>query len=99
MALDWLTKAAREIAASPHDLDEDEVRAVIVTHVPFQLDVAYMPVPRCDQCKHWKDAEDTNDNIGTCTREWRPDALMWVAGGDTDFRTMANFGCVQWEPR
>lgn len=87
MALDWLTKAAREIAASPHYLDEEDVRAILVAHVPFQLDALYMPVPRCEGCASFYQAVHLHHdaNEGYC------DTIVAHVTRD--------FGCVKWEAK
>lgn len=51
----WITEAASEIADTygKHPItDTDGYAQIIEKHCPFKRDMAYMPVPRCDQCKH-----------------------------------------------
>ncbi len=50
----------------------------------FKVDVAYMPVPRCETCVHSR-FTDPWDEKGSC------EALsMWIDKG---------FGCVQWKEK
>ena len=56
---DWIAKAVEEIS-DVHPATEDEMAEIIIKHCPFKIDVNYMPVPRCDSCKHW--------NNGVCQR-------------------------------
>jgi len=88
VALDWMTEAATEIAAGIV-LDANitntraGLRSIIARHCPLEPDVAYMPVPRCETCRHWTD-------WGSCEK------LPW---NDGHVRTEPDFGCVKWEAK
>lgn len=86
---DWLHEAASEIDHIYGDTlgSIDDIKAIIVKHSPFKPDVAYMPVPRCDQCAHW--VKNTTDDNGTCYH-----------GVEQGFGwTTPSFGCVQWKAK
>ena len=77
----------------------------------FLPGVAYMPVPRCDQCRFWREHVPGNElppdlPMGVwreCVRVWEADALMEFPpplGWDCDgggIVSRGDFGCVQWE--
>lgn len=98
--MDWISKAAERIHREyPKILREcnDQtplpwLHAVIREAAPFQPDVAYMPVPRCDQCKHWG---MPLKNVGVCVKQ----ELKVPTIGKMLLSTSANFGCVMWEAK
>ena len=80
--------------------------------VGLQPGVAYMPVPRCDQCRWWENVPNIRDiGIGRCERTRateipgpEDDSLASAISDDVnrvgaELRTYASFGCVQWEPK
>ena len=57
----------------------------------FLPDVAYMPVPRCDQCAHWERyGEADNEQIGKCFVHAKT-AYSCRSG----LKTHESFGCVE----
>ena len=70
---------------------------VILERCPFEVDRAYMQVPRCDTCKHWtRDVDPTGKKqySGIC---YNPE-LMALGSGQTT-GTSDTYGCVQWEAK
>ena len=61
----------------------------------LQKNIAYMPVPRCDQCSYW---EENNPNNGTCEYPYERDAKMYPDLYD-HILTTSDFGCVAWKSR
>ena len=57
----------------------------------FKVDVAYMPVPRCETCKYW------TSHTGACT-EISIDAPK-MPRGSLLLITTADFGCVRWKAK
>jgi hypothetical protein len=58
--------------------------------VPMLPGVAYMPVPRCDQCRKWT-RQSATSTLGACglfTEELLPKVIVLVP---------ASFGCVECE--
>lgn len=107
---DWISEAARDIADETSNLDSGDVRRILLEHVPFEDGVAYMPVPRCDGCKHWSAMGIWSPrDIGVCGRlksfndPAQPVSLwtvsMWNDNQDTQLRTHRDFGCVAWEEK
>ena len=100
---DWVIAAAREIAShwsfgsGPDSYITDDQKhhiasnfaAMINKHCPFEPDVAYMPVPRCDQCKHWTPIL-IGAQAGRATGRGLCNALS------PPLVTDDSFGCVQW---
>lgn len=82
------------------------LRRTILEVIPFKPEVLYMPVPRCDQCLHWK---RTNDilKLGHCLllvhgnygREFVRKAVADSGTERADFLTQDSFGCVQWKEK
>ncbi len=110
---DWMFKAAAEIAKACR-MDEGagpNIHTIIRSYSPFKQDVAYMPVPRCDSCRHWQ--KNPKFAIGTCnltlfdeTDGWqdRSKARAIAVNQDEDLEmaileTTADFGCNQWSSR
>lgn len=94
---DWVTDAARELAM----LHDDEpvlvsTRAVILKHCPFEPDVAYMPVPRCDGCRHWDPSPPNaySRPSGVCKV-----VAIYTERGRLPLGTAEDFGCVRWEAK
>jgi hypothetical protein len=85
---DWAQEAADEIAYEVRQgrSNKETYRAIIVKHSPFKKGaaVAYMPVPRCDQCEYWKPV--FGGKTGDCSTL---EILDLPAG----------FGCVRWEAK
>lgn len=111
--IDWVIAAAREICLTfgktsyegdePNFLVLNMVRGIIERYSPFKPDVAYMPVPRCDGCKHWSRWIEGEPN-GSCelTKDaWQTEnkAKFYAEGGYVRVDTEANFGCVQFEAK
>lgn len=76
---------SRSIKISPAEVGE--IITVMLRHLPFAVDVAYMPVPRCDGCRHWREFKNAT-GMGLCDKV---DQLSTPVPGD--------FGCVQWEAK
>lgn len=95
-AKNWIFKAALEIAARAEDsppLRGKTVSAIIEAHCPFKPDVVYMPVPRCDECKHWHGPQKDANGREQCTEPTISPEQM------DEFMTLPNFGCVRWEAK
>lgn len=63
-------------------------------------DTAYMEVPRCDACRHWK--ESLVPGRGPCGMSTRKDGGLSVFLPSAQMGqvwTKADFGCVQFEAR
>jgi hypothetical protein len=84
----WITDAAREIHDNRHN-SVGRVITIIAKHSPFKLvDVAYMPVPRCETCAHFIPYPGALLVGGTCI------------GKDLAGETVnIDFGCVQWKEK
>ena len=70
---DWARAAADEIGDEVYEtsgpgtgISSDEMVAIITKHCPMLPNVAYMPVPRCDSCKHWDNVGSSNPASGKC---------------------------------
>lgn len=110
---DWIAEAAREIDQGTGVDNEEFTAQVIRERCPFKPDVVYMPVPRCDSCKHWENGTDLS--VGACTLTYgedsgrlrlrsAPDSKAYAdVGGDEFGRPVLiatpDFGCVQWEQK
>lgn len=68
---------------------------IIARHAPFKDGVAYMPVPRCDRCKHWKPHTFGPFPTTICAHP-EPKFEANTSGGSS-IGTEPDFGCVQWE--
>lgn len=86
---DWMEEAADDIAGK--DLNCFAIVEVIARHSPFKDGVAYMPVPRCDTCAHWR--PDRSLMTGDCH------LINDNCGGNSILETDADFGCVQWQEK
>jgi hypothetical protein len=86
---DWMQAAAEEIGSEvvhDHLIDGIKtIRMIISKHSPFEPDTAYMPVPRCETCKHL-------DGI-YC------EVLQSVPSGSRIPSEIKQFGCVRWEAK
>lgn len=61
---------------------------------------AYMPVPRCDGCAHWK--RSIMPDRGPCGMSMRKDGALSIflpSMQPAQVWTKADFGCVQFEAR
>ncbi len=77
----------------------NNVRAAIEKECPFQKDVAYMPVPRCDSCAHWM-KPILPVIYGECRKlSYQEFPQPCSTDEDNCFQTIADFGCVEWEAR
>jgi hypothetical protein len=89
---DWMMEAAeeilRELPRDPWHISEPEVRNIIAKYCPMKPNVAYMPVPRCETCKHWKPVIGVPSE-GLCRN---------VNAGFVILVT-PDFGCVKWEAK
>ena len=93
--VDWTLSAARDIQfycglyrGAPENLSVYHLAAAIIKeHCPWKPDVAYMPVPRCDTCRHW----ERHASNGVCSRHSDKTREALCTEGD--------FGCVQWDVR
>jgi len=100
MNKDWIRACANEIVCiwlKGMPGHRETVAACIERHLPvFEHGVAYMSVPRCDQCKHWLRGEipiiKRPSHGGYCLNE-----SIRVCTGSLE--TAEDFGCVQWEAR
>ncbi len=52
----------------------------------FEVDVAYMPVPRCDSCAHWSGGSHSD---GVCAKVIQLNGML----------VPKDFGCVQWKEK
>lgn len=111
---DWTQEAAIAIAELPFTMIDEvvlpsvaDIQTVIVAHCPMKPDTAYMPVPRCDSCKHW---QADQQRFGVCrllehgnyARDLGVSRLAVAADaseGSAEFITQGSFGCVQWEAK
>lgn len=59
---------------------------VIVKHCPFKVDVAYMPVPRCESCAH---ATPYEEHAIWCDALSDGANMLFTKG----------FGCILWEAK
>ena len=59
----------------------------------------FMPVPRCDECKHWERSQ-TVPTRGQCCYPInnQKSGKMWPEMYD-EIHTTADFGCVEWEKK
>lgn len=61
----------------------------------FKPDTAYMEVPRCDSCKHWR---HVLRGLGVCEKlNTVNDAVVVTGGAYAQLQTRGHFGCVQFE--
>lgn len=101
---DWTIGLARAIhfifdlkMVAPQDTSIPRLSLVIKEHCPFRPDVMYIPVPRCDSCKHW--LQTTGDSTGECLRPYEQlTTKLWASMYDR-IHTQPDFGCVQWETK
>jgi len=101
---DWALAAAQDIGEGSEWDGDDTIVEKIKKHCPFKPDVAYMPVPRCDGCRHWDHECVTGVGTAEC---FRPEMSAKVDvtplnTGETininfQMRTKADFGCTLWE--
>lgn len=87
---DWIREAAYQIwlVSWQHEgivPPDGRIASMIEEHCPFQKDVAYMPVPRCDSCENYIHMDHHGPNDGYC------DTIEAHVTGD--------FGCVKWEAK
>ena len=100
MAKDWAETAARVIMLrydlkriAPQDTSVYGLAEIIREHCPVKPDMAYMPVPRCETCKHWKHRG---------IRNYCENPTLWLRASLTfvpPIETEGDFGCVQWEAK
>ncbi len=62
-----------------------ELANLIAMSRRFKVDVAYMPVPRCETCSEWSHYDHHPEDIGYC------DIIA--------ARVKKTFGCVEWKER
>lgn len=102
MTQDWLDNVAQEICYDAKLIRYDGtggfvaeeksmaiVKAAFARFSPFRDGVAYMPVPRCDGCRHWGQPTGT---VGVCTVLSRP-----LEKSGKVYTTPGDFGCVKFE--
>lgn len=103
---DWSREAAREVArvtSRDQVYEEDPQRvayfqSIIEAHCPLKRDVAYMPVPRCDGCRHWSQYKSPYfEDQGACQLGRAEQGKLWADEGAVN--TFADFGCAQWEAK
>ena len=110
MMKDWMTEAAKEIdrhtGGYMSSVDADDIRAIIAKRCPFESGVAYMPVPRCETCAHWRNdphavSDSDSYNIGDCCATDSPEFDRLRAKGIKILfhQRPLGFGCVQWEAK
>jgi len=107
-AKDWVMAAANEIldAKAREGFDGryrnaalTEIRLYIEKHSPFRSDVAYMPVPRCDGCRHWTRGVIPVIKKPSCGGTCANPELRAIVGEQQTMETAEDFGCVQWEAK
>lgn len=104
MPEDWITEAAKEIShetglVPPGKMEVDEVIEILHRHSPFKDGVAYMPVPRCNGCRHWNKDNSYVDSTGECGLQNSPEGKVSSDCGDYTIYTTGDFGCVQFETK
>jgi hypothetical protein len=62
----------------------------------FEVGVAYMPVPRCETCKHWGPFTD-GSGAKECRKVHALDTKIRAAY--EELMVADDFGCVQWEAK
>lgn len=95
MADDWMQDIANEIIED-HEPEpfEGYYHKIIAKHSPFKPDVAYMPVPRCEACAHWKlHKHATIESPGHYGQCMMPATVANIQS------THEGFGCVQWKEK
>lgn len=102
---DWATEAAEAINSvfDGRHLQNPVLtaRTIILNHSPFKPDVVYMPVPRCDGCRHWKPQHVTSP-LGDCSKIHTSERVQVgnsLAQIMVPLPTLPSFGCVMWEAR
>lgn len=92
----WVDEAAWAIEQKiRHDsLYDGDVARIITDHCPLKLDVAYMPVPRCESCVHFEIDPSYINPSGRCK-----EASVWSDCNDYTIYVSADFGCVQWKEK
>lgn len=102
MAVDFATEIAEELVAlsgyAP-DCDIQRWADIIRKKWPLKEDVAYMPVPRCDGCKHWALDSVYIRRIGICAMQNSSEGQVSSDCGDYTIMTESDFGCVQFEAK
>jgi hypothetical protein len=69
----------------------------------FKPGVAYIPVPRCDRCAHWREFEGlwppylVLPLLGDCAQSTSDGSKM--SAGSRIIKTQHDFGCVQWKAK
>lgn len=99
---DWVIEAAREIATRLQKRYDYLGRGLIAetvirTHSPFKEGIAYIPVPRCETCKHWTPRNQPEYTWSDC--EVLSTGSVVSTEGDDVIQTQEDFGCVQWEKK
>jgi hypothetical protein len=102
---DWIFEAAQEISDGIDGGWPSGIADIIRKHFPFKdftEGVAYMPVPRCETCKHWEPIAPFNDH-GRCLMVDSGEKKMWASEAVNEsyegIETTLDFGCVQWEAK
>jgi hypothetical protein len=90
-ANDWIADAVNEVieGGDARQLLREYLLSALRKHSPFKPDVVYMPVPRCDQCRHWRQAIQPTAGFGVCERIDIPENPEIA-----ELPTPADFGCV-----
>lgn len=95
---DWVLETCNDIiehvrsGTGPLRISALDICDIITKHCPSTPGVAYMPVPRCDGCKHWDPAPRALPD-GIC----RNTSGIWFTGGEPYLMTAPGFGCIKWE--
>ena len=91
---DWMMAAAEEINTkflAKAITTDFTIVTIIRRHCPFEDGVAYMPVPRCETCKHWFERPPVHEvKAGECVALSVGNRTMFTAG---------DFGCIRWEAK
>lgn len=94
-ARDMLDRIGDHNACSYSSGDLVELANLIAMSDRFKVDVAYMPVPRCDLCAHWVPVKHLEHTWSAC--EELSTGTVASTEGDDVIQTRADFGCVQWK--
>lgn len=96
---DWAIEAAVDIIDYVKTGSTLEwVAERIHAHCPFKRDVAYMPVPHCESCAHWRHMHANQGGCGYANNGEDIERRLWADMYD-DVVTSADFGCVQWKEK
>ena len=97
---DWINDAVKEMGAEDICTNIGRAFNILAKHNPFKYRIAYMPVPRCETCKHWDTDMITDMRTAECQLKIMQ-VQVATAGSiiHVQMRTRHDFGCVQWEKK